>query len=348
VVVTTGTSVQVLSATTGRMIGSVKPQHRVASPPNQFSALGDYTAGPAQVEDIQGGQVALVGYVVQLPGRGTTPPSLAVEVDAVDTSAKRLWEILAPLSAQPSILATTPTVNFVGSSGSDVVAVVGDSDDGYSTLAFDISRHKLLWQSLPFFAGAVAGSTVFGTIDSSAPSGLRTHGGIVGLHMAAVSLQTGKIKWRLSKSVLDANFQVGGPDTLMVEALSYLGEDATISLLHVATGQGHTLSSQPRAGEALPWTCQSDGDATVVCGGVVSPLAFALDGDTGKLLWLLPDPSENRIAPIVTAVYGGFVYGTTPSGPVVLDARTGKDVNDSPGVAPVALDAVVGVGNRDK
>ena len=263
------------------MIGSVNPQHRVARP-NQFSALGDYTAGPAQVEDIQGGQVALAGYVAQLPGRGTTPPSLAVEIDAVDTSAKRLWELLAPLSAQPSTLATTPTVNFVGSSGSDVVAVVGDSDDGYSTLAFDISRHRLLWQSLSFFASAVAGSTVVGTIDSSAPSRLGTHGGIVGLHMAAVSLQTGRIKWRLSKSVLDANFQVGGPGTLMVEALSYLGEDAMNSLLHVATGQGHTLSRQPGAGEASPWTCQSDGDATVVCSGVVSKLAFALDGNTGN------------------------------------------------------------------
>lgn len=42
-------------------------------------------------------------------------------------------------------------------------------------------------------------------------------------------------------------------------------------------------------------------------------------------------------------MYGGYLYGTTPSGPVVLDARTGKDANDSPGVAPVAFDAGVGI-----
>ncbi|MGW7361563.1 hypothetical protein ACWGI0_34355 [Streptomyces sp. NPDC054802] len=41
--------------------------------------------------------------------------------------------------------------------------------------------------------------------------------------------------------------------------------------------------------------------------------------------------------PEVTAAWHGRVYGRTEAGPVVLDARTGEDVEVDPGVAPVAV-----------
>jgi hypothetical protein len=61
------------------------------------------------------------------------------------------------------------------------------------------------------------------------------------------------------------------------------------------------------------------------------------------LLWQLPDEQANRIAPSVTTAYDGEVYGITESGPVVLNARTGLDVNDSPGIGPVTVDPDLGI-----
>lgn len=53
--------------------------------------------------------------------------------------------------------------------------------------------------------------------------------------------------------------------------------------------------------------------------------ATALDSTTGRLLWQLPDKASGRIAPSVTAIWHGAVYGSTENGAVVLDARTGAD-----------------------
>ncbi len=337
---TTGTSVVVLSATTGRMTGLVTPKYTV---PDPAGPQGGNLAAPPKVEELQGRQFAIVGYVVELPGHGTTPPTYAVEVDAVDTSAQRLWLLVAPLSSQPSMLTGNPTVTFVGSAGSDAVAVVGDDDDGYSTFVFDLAGRRLLWQSQQFLAEAVVGNTVVGSFDTSTPSALGTHNLDSQLHLGAVSIASGKTDWQQSAGILTADVQYGGPDTAVVEAVDYTAAVEVISLVHVSTGMTKTLSSQPsnETDDEEPWTCEFDGQKTVVCSD--SDTVFALDGSTGRLLWQLPDARENRIAPTVTAVYEGEVYGYTPSGPVVLDARTGKDVNDSPGVAPVVVDQEVGI-----
>ena len=351
VFVTTGTSVLVVTAATGQTIGSVRPQYDVPNPAGGDGAvIAGNAAAPPQVENLKGRQVALAGYVVQLPGNGTTPASLAVEVDAVDTSAQRLWQILAALPGRPGqqpVLAGDPTVTFAGSSGSDVVAAVGDPADGYTTLAFDVARRKLLWQSPAFLAETVVGGTVVGTVDPSAPSSLGTHSTFGPMHVAAVSVLNGRAGWQQPGSVLAANIQQGGPDTVLVEAEDYETADDIISVVPVSTGRGVTLADQHGLSQgALPWTCQFDGLASVVCSDgdlVQGQQAFAIDGRTGQVLWQLPDTTKNRIAPTVTAVYHGRLYGTTPSGPVVLDARTGADLNDSPGIAPVLLDQAVGI-----
>lgn len=49
------------------------------------------------------------------------------------------------------------------------------------------------------------------------------------------------------------------------------------------------------------------------------------------------------MTPTVTAVWHGAVYGYTDHGPIVLDATTGADRNDHPGIAPTLVDAYAGV-----
>jgi outer membrane protein assembly factor BamB len=353
VFVMTGTSVQVMNGATGSPIGTVVPQLTVPNPVGQDDAFAGGADAPTLIENSRGQPIALAGYVVEQPGHGTTPPSLAVEIDAMNISAQRLWRFLTPLPAQPSDLVGHPAVTFAGSSGSDVVATVGDSEDGFSTLAFDLVRQKLLWESATFLAQAVVGKTVIGTIDMSAASDLGTHDVPAPLHIAAVSLQTGQASWQQSETVTAANIQQGGEDTAVAEAEDYNSGDDVISLFHVSTGYSQIVTRQQQEliSDPLPWTCQFDGQATVVCSDSTdadSAYAFALDGSTGQLLWQLPDRQANRIAPAVTTAYDGEVYGITDSGPVVLNARTGQDVNDSPGIGPVAVDPELGIAENSQ
>jgi len=328
--VTTGTAVQVVNTTTGQVTGSVSPLHQVPNPVGQSGVVVGYAAAPALIADTTGGPVALAGYVVQIAGHGTTPPSLAVEVDAVTVGAQLAWDIVAPLPGRPAqspLLYGNPDVDFIGMSGSDAVVRVGDSEDGFSTMAFDIATRRPLWQSQSLRVSAVIGSTVIGTTDSTAPSVLGSNG--------------------TAEAITAANVQQAGPDMIMVEAADSTSGNDVISVLQADTGTGKMIANQQQQGSsALPWDCWYDGESAVVCDnqeGLQATSAFAVDGATGNTLWQLPDPKANRTALTITAVYDGELYGTTTSGPVVLDARTGKDVNDSPGVAPVTVDPDVGI-----
>lgn len=349
--VTTGTAVQVVNTPTGRVVGSVSPRSTVSSPAGGSGTLAGSAAAPPLIADVGGKPVALAGYIVQLAQHGTTPPSLAVEVDAVTADAGLAWDVVAPLPGQPGqtqSLSGNPDVEWVGTSGSTVVAAFGDSDDGFSTMALDTARHKLLWQSQSFLASAVVGATVIGTTDSAAPSALGTHGNPDTLHLAGLSIAQGKTQWHQSEGITAANVQQAGPAMVMVEAADSGSGNDLISLLNAASGVGKTIANQPeQASVPLPWTCQYGGQSVVVCDnpdGAQASAAFAVDGTTGNTLWQLPDPKANRTALTITAVYDDTVYGTTPSGsPVALNAKSGKDVNDSPGVAPVVVDPDVGI-----
>ena len=69
---------------------------------------------------------------------------------------------------------------------------------------------------------------------------------------------------------------------------------------------------------------------------------FALDAVSAQLLWSLP--AAGRVPPQVSTAWHGAVYGTTVNGPVVVDARTGRDRNPAPGAAPVVVDGYLGSG----
>jgi hypothetical protein len=349
--VTTGTAVQVVNTATGRVNGSVKPLHQVPDPADQGGGIvvGN-AAAPPLVEETASGPVALAGYVVQIGGHGTTPSSLAVEVDAITTDAQLAWDIIAPLPGQPGqtpFLSGGPDVDFIGLSGGDVIANVGDAQDGFTTIAFDIVDRRSMWQNQALRASAVVGGMAIGTTDSAAPSVLGSNSTGDTLHLAGVSVAQGTTEWQQSETIAVASVQQAGPELVMVEATDLSSGNDVISVLKADTGKGKTIANQsPQGGIALPWDCRYDGQSAVVCDnpeGMQASTAFAVDGPTGNTLWTLPDPKANRTALTITAVYDGMVYGTTASGPVVLDAQTGKDVNDSPGVAPVMVDPDVGV-----
>lgn len=349
--VATGASLQVVDAISGRVIGDVPAGHSVINA--STSLQSGYIDGtpPPYVVSLDGRQVALVGYVVTLPGRGTTPPELAVEIDAVDTQAKRLWSIVAPVPVQPSSVLNGPaTATFVGSSGAEVVVSVSDnSGNQYPALAFDLVTQRLLWSKSTFGPIAVADGVVVGTVNSLSPAYGAQAGGTTG-ELAGLSLQAGATVWSRNAPVAVKGWQASA-STVLIEALdtNTAPETGVLALLNASTGTQKVLETFDQT--QLPWICQFDGQTTDVCGqpaGIDDDLyigqrVFAVDGSTGRFLWMLPDQSANRIAPTVTDVYDGEAYGGTANGALVLNARTGKDVNDSVGIMPLVVNPYVGI-----
>ncbi|MER6527324.1 hypothetical protein [Streptomyces sp. NPDC001508] len=88
---------------------------------------------------------------------------------------------------------------------------------------------------------------------------------------------------------------------------------------------------------ATPDRCLYDEKSTIVC--IKDELGYrvvaGLDATSGKKLWELP--ANDRLAPVVTAVRHGIVYGKLRGQALMLDARTGED---RPGVLPDAPDLV--------
>lgn len=345
--VATGTSLRVLNATSGRPIGEVDPAYRVADRPQA------YAPAPPYAVSMDGKRVALVGYVVRLPGHGTTPQTFALEIDAVDTQAHRLWHTITPLFTpdRDAFFTGAPLVTFAGSSGGRIAVVVSGEEDGSTTLGFDIARHQLLWRSKTFSALAVEDGMAIGTVDPNTaamgPLGVDPTGDQV--YLGGLNLQTGKTAWEDPEALMSANVAEGNSGMVWVNAVPYSGPNNLFEGVNALTGTEKVTSTYNDNGggnPGNPWDCSFDGRSTLVCSDSIGQV-FGDDATTGKNLWTLPDKAENRIAPQVTAVYDGKVYGTTASGPVVLDARSGRDVDDSPGVAPVLLDSSVGIGLHD-
>jgi hypothetical protein len=344
--VATGTSLDAVDTRTGATLADTAPAYTVVHAPGQASGFVGNAATPPLVASIAGRQTAMVGYVVQVPGQGTTPPSLAIEIDLIDPSTgTRRSDVLAPIPGQPSDLVGIPLVTFAGGSGDDVVVSEGDTDDGYLSEGIDVRSGKLLWRNRAFLAGATVGGTAVGTLDSSAASDQGATGTLGPLRLTGVDINTGRILWLGPSQLFGVQVLPSDGHTALVAAGLWSSSGNVIAIVDMATGEIRYLPrSSGTPGGGSPWTCEFDGVSTDVCSAdLYQGQAVAVDASTGRVLWQLPDRAQNRIAPNVTSAWHGAIYGTTPSGPVVLDARSGKDRNDSPGVAPVLLDAYVGV-----
>jgi hypothetical protein len=344
--VATGDSLEIVDTRTGATVADVRPSHAVVGAAGQGSAFVGNAAAPPLVASIAGRQRAMVGYVVQIPGRGTTPPSLAIEIDLIEPgSGVHLSDVVAPIPGQPSDLVGTPLVTFAGESGDDVVVTEGDTDDGYLTEAIDVSSGKLLWRNRAFLASATVGGTAVGTLDSSYLGDQGGNDSTSPGRLAAVDIDTGRVLWVDATDLSDAGILTSDSQSALLVSGLWNSGGSQIAMIDTTTGKLRTISRDSSdLGTGSPWSCVYDGISTDVCSAdIYQPQAVAVDASTGRVLWQLPDHAQNRIAPRVTAAWHGAVYGTTPSGPVVLDARSGDDRNDSPGVAPVLLDAYVGI-----
>ncbi|MFI9721153.1 PQQ-binding-like beta-propeller repeat protein [Streptomyces sp. NPDC052396] len=319
---------QAVDTTTGRVRATVEPQRKPLG--NNGGTFDRTSVPPPVIADFHGKSLVVMPFLVQIPSSGTTPSGTALEMVYVNAeNGTREWrtETVLPAWAGNSFGKVTTAVV----SADRGIAVVRVSDDEHGiTYAVSLDTRQTLWQK--DLAAAAAADGVVTALD---PSGIGAQ-----QHLKGFDLATGESRWSTKDASYESSIQAAAPHLLAFSGRDY------------GSGHGFTRFLDPRTGEVkgeLPngtygLDCLYDGKSATLCG---DPSAdgqlIALDASSAQPLWQLPDKNANRVAPRVSAVWNGVVYGTTGNGPVALDSRTGADAKTSPGIAPVLVNGYTGI-----
>ncbi|MFE2325331.1 PQQ-binding-like beta-propeller repeat protein [Streptomyces sp. NPDC059385] len=278
------------------------------------------------------GPLVLASFVVQQPASGTHSARVFVEVTAVNAASGRVeWRL--PLSI-PEWAKDAPSplgARIIGSSGRVAVVRVGAlKPAAQTTYAIDLVDHRVLWTRDLLNAQTIAKGTVLGATTDAIGSEYEA--------AAGYDLNTGEQRWRGEDSQ-HPSVGTGGPNLVTVAWRSKTDVDFH-RLVDPQTG----AVKQELPEDFGPADCDYDGISTLICFRNWKGLSVrAFDTANGELLWQLPNQAAGRIAPRVTAVWHGRIYGSTQNGPLALDARTGEDLPTPPGIAPYAVNEYVGL-----
>lgn len=309
-----------------------------AEVPGPAAPAGRHAAGsPVPTAD---GEV-LVGASSVVPGSGTTPPGLAVDLLGFDAAGGALrWNAptVLPWAQRP------PAVTMdVAGVVAGVAVLTASTDTQRTALGVDLTSHRVLWTADGIAVDALladgpAGGTALGVATTPGQSRAYADSTIVGLDAV-----TGLRRFAPPEVLRDPQVTPAGPSLAVVSGRTAATTLAAPSAaLRFVDARGATVRTVDVGSTYTPPRCVWDEAATTVCGG--DTRVFAVDAGTAAPLWELPDPAANRVAPQMTTAWHGAVYGTTVNGPLVLDARTGADRDTRPGAAPVLVNAYLGLG----
>jgi hypothetical protein len=322
----------------------------VALPP------GRWVAGAPR--PVPGAGLVLAASASTVPGSGTTPPGLALELLAVTRTATGdptvSWTAAAPLpwTESPRSVRTAVVGVAAAGDGHRVAVLSATTGTRRASLAVDLDTRRVLWVADGVAAGAV--------LDGRAPDGEPLPGAVVpagsqGATVVGAAVPAGGGSGYSPSSVVGLDVLTGarrfvadagdtaltvtraGPSSAAVGGRRAGSAKAFLTVL-AADGTARAEVDLGTAGSAP--RCVWDEATVTVCSGPTR--TFALDAVSAGLLWSLP--AAGRVPPQVSTAWHGAVYGTTVNGPVVVDARTGEDRNPVPGAAPVIVDAYLGVG----
>jgi hypothetical protein len=321
-------SVQAVNLTTGVTLWRVSPTNKPLNGDTQSRARGPLVQSTAN-----GGSTVYCAFAVTVAGQGTTPSQPAVELWAIDAaSGKPSWSATVPQQDQSKQYVNAQSASIVGADGTAVI--VAETDEaGSATYAISPTTHRQLWAKDKFVPDVLVDGSVVG---------VNRPDGVAGYAMA-FDAATGAQRWAWTdREYTSADFTAAGPDMVAFTGADY-------SSLKPVSEFSDPKTGKTAANADLVGGCVFDQLSTAVCtsNAGAGQQVQAFDATTGHLLWQLPDSGSNRVAPRVTAVWHGAVYGTTSNGPVVLDAHSGADKQDSPGVAPSVVDEYYGIGLND-
>lgn len=313
---------------TGQVTATVKPQGTPVDP-GEFNT--DPAAPPLLVTS-QGTATVLTSFVVERAGTGTQASHTVVEVNGTNAdTGKVLWRLTLRPPQWDGFSSDLRTAVVGADDDSAVIRV--STEDGYHAAAYgiDLNRPRQVWSTDKVRVDAVVDGAAVGAVYSDDLGTVQRPAGF--------DAASGERLW-LGERSNDVETSVACPKLIRVRGVAYDSEEKYDRLVD---------SRSSRVRQTVPAdiddaACTYDGQHTLVCHGANG--ASGLDATSGEVLWRLPDEQADRIAPKVTAVWHGRVYGTANKSPVALYARTGKDL-PNPGIAPLLVNESVGIAFGD-
>lgn len=267
--------------------------------------------GPLRVAVVEGKPRVVISYLARLKGTGTQADRELLRVIALDAGdGTRLWTVDIDDDKMPQ----GASYRFSTFSPPSIVAftdehVVLGTDE--SVIVLDSRNGNQRWNSAGFRPSALDAGTVVGASFSGTTR-----------KVAGRSAADGKESWS-NTDPFDRVEQLGS-------GLVAVASTTATRLLEAKTGT-------VKANVAGSHTCAHDSESIVVCWRFTEHV-LAIDAANGKTLWELPDTSADRIIPRVLTLRRGMIYSTAGSnGPVIIDARTGKDKVTSVVITPTRV-----------
>lgn len=320
----TPTDLRSFDLTTQTMEEPIRPERPPVGGDPQEVRVSAVRHTPVLAE-VAGRPVVVVPYPVTIPAQGTTRAAPGLDLLVVDAESRK------PLPTVTLGFADDVIRGGFGIQGASVVGVRGSvivlSIEQGPAVVVDLVTRKILWQNKDVMAGALLGDTVLANtfVNESEVLGL--------------ALGDGATRWTAFPKSYDFGIAAIGPRLAVVTGGDYSSADRFYALIDA---DGKLTNYNKRAPDDRQGNvdCRLDDTSVAVC-TFQSPgrrsYVAAFDSAQGQELWRLPDEAARRAAPTVTAVWHGLVYGQADEGPVVLDARTGKD-KLVPNITPVAVD----------
>ncbi|MFF3333037.1 PQQ-binding-like beta-propeller repeat protein [Streptomyces sp. NPDC002888] len=329
------TEVKAHSVLDGKQLWSVTPQ---GEPSKDTDYAMPERLGRPTLVSLDGRSALLAAFPVTVPGSGTTPDRSVIELTALAAdSGKRLWTttLERPEEQQEG------DVVLAGSDGTVAALKIGMDTDAV-TLGIALDTRKPVWTARDFAAEFLDDGVVVGVTDTNSDdSG--------GISVQGLKLADGAKTWtypapELGSAKLDP--VGGGLFTVEADPQRVLVESSA-ALVATSSGRVPDAASGLVQKSDLPLLdCWFDDRAAVVCEAgpkAAETRVVALDAKTFDELWAIEDDDTSRLQPSISTAWHGAVYGKTTNGPVVLDARTGKDRSTDPGATPYQVNAHAGV-----
>lgn len=276
------------------------------------------------------------------PAKGTTPAHPKIEVVAVDAkSGKADWSTRIDVEWTVTSGIGDGEVAVVGASGTSVVVTYYSNDYSIGrTYVVDSDSHKVRWNKDQFIAADVDSGVVVGNGGKPMIGEPRSFTGL--------AETDGAQKWSTDIGRAGTEITPLSPKLVASSRTIYSNGDHQFDIVDVTTGK--SLYSWPIEVDFTPGyriSCFYDQTSIIVC-DAQSERTFAFDvNNVGATpLWEIKK-GAGRVAPSLTAAYHGLIYGTGASAPVALDAKTGKDAPDAPGVAPTMVDKYLAVVDKE-
>jgi outer membrane protein assembly factor BamB len=323
-------SVQAIDTADGRILATVRPQ-RAAAQARGLAPVNN-SVGPPAIARIDEHTIVVAAFAVTTPGHGTTPSRTGLELIGVDTATnKRAWTLAIALPDWAATSDEVPALTVLGVERATAALTV-TVDDRPITYAMELTSRRVAWKADRVAALAVAGDRVIGLASKDRAG--------VNQQLVGLTLDSGKHSWT-ALDAYETTILPAGPQLIVAVGRNYSDGRHFTALIRASNGKNVSEVDGRYAG----LSCSYDQASIIVCDDSTSERAFALKADSGTLLWQLP--KAGRVAPQVSAAWHGAVYGTTENGPVVLDARTGADRNNTPGIAPVLVNEYAGIAVQD-